>query len=92
MADIKKVSPDDPHYELAKDPEKFKTQINYRELADTIASSNPGEIIQVEVSSKSLYTSIKKGLAKRKLTFGSDYDMAYRQTENANYVFITVKG
>lgn len=92
MADIQKLSPNDPNYEMAKDTKKFKTQINYKELATLIMNSKSGEIIQVKVPRKSFYTSIKNGLAKRKLVFGEDYDMSYRTQEEENFVFITVKG
>ena len=92
MTNIKVVKPDDKNFDVASNTENTKQIINYKELSHLIAYGASGTIFEVEVRSRSLYSNIKRSLAKRRLIFGEHYDMAYRTVEGKKFIFITVKG
>ena len=92
MTDIKVVKPNDKNFEVASSTDNTKPLVNYKKLAYMIAYGRAGEIFELEVRDRGLYSNIKRALLKRKLHFGEHYDMAYRTVEGKKFIFITVKG
>jgi hypothetical protein len=92
MTNIKEITPDDEHFEHAITSSKTKPLVNYKDLSRRILDGEVGQILELEVRDRGLYSNIKRALKKRKIIFGVDYDLAYRTIEGKKFIFVTVKG
>lgn len=90
MKQFTKVTPESEHYKHTRQLHKNKPIIDYKNLANQITDAENGEVFEIEVRDRGLYSNIKRALLKRRLVYGVDYDLAYRTIGEKKIIFVTV--